>query len=212
MDRNVATDPAARVRFRMVEVARKEGVTAAARQFEVSRPTVYKALHRFETEGAQGLLDRPRGGQGSIRRRFSWPAGIDIDPYGNVYVADTENNRVQVFDSDGGFRMLISGSAAGALKGPEGIALGPEGRIFVADTDNHQIQVFDASGAFIALWGQQGSANGRFGLPRGVAVGGDGQVYVADSENHRIQVFDRITLDHALYLPVMARNAQTTRQ
>ena len=65
MARNVATDPVARVRFRMVEVAREEGVTAAARQFGVSRPTVYKVLDRFESEGAQGLLNRPRGGQRS---------------------------------------------------------------------------------------------------------------------------------------------------
>mgnify|MGYP001146696173 CR=1 FL=1 len=66
MERNVATDPVARVRFRMVEVAQREGVTAAARQFEVSRPTVYKVVHRWETEGVQGLLNRPRGGQGAI--------------------------------------------------------------------------------------------------------------------------------------------------
>lgn len=66
MARNVATDPVARVRFRMVEVAQREGVSAAARQFGVSRPTVYKVLQRFATEGAKGLLSRPRGGQGAI--------------------------------------------------------------------------------------------------------------------------------------------------
>lgn len=65
MERNVARDPVARVRFRMLEVAREEGVTAAARQFGVSRPTVYKVMARFESEGAQGLLNRPRGGQRS---------------------------------------------------------------------------------------------------------------------------------------------------
>lgn len=64
--RRVATDPVARGRFRMVEVAQREGVTAAARQYGVSRPTVYKVLQRFEREGAAGLLNRPRGGQGAI--------------------------------------------------------------------------------------------------------------------------------------------------
>ena len=66
MARNVATDPVARARFRTVEVAQREGVSMAARQFGVSRPTVYKALQRFATEGAKGLLSRPRGGQGAI--------------------------------------------------------------------------------------------------------------------------------------------------
>jgi putative transposase len=66
VSRNVATDPVARARFRMVEVAQKEGVSAAARQFGVSQPTVYKVLERFATEGAQGLLNRPRGGQGAM--------------------------------------------------------------------------------------------------------------------------------------------------
>jgi len=47
-------------------MAQEEGVTQAARQFGVSRVTVYKVLHRYETEGAVGLLNRPRGGQGAI--------------------------------------------------------------------------------------------------------------------------------------------------
>jgi len=66
VERNVATDPVARVRFRMAEVAKAEGVSAAARQFGVSRPTVYKVLERLATEGPKGLLNRPRGGQGGI--------------------------------------------------------------------------------------------------------------------------------------------------
>ena len=66
MKKSVVTDPVARVRFRMVEVAQADGVSAAARQFGVSRPTVYKVLHRWETEGAQGLLSRPRGRQWAI--------------------------------------------------------------------------------------------------------------------------------------------------
>ena len=48
LKKSVVTDPVARVRFRMVEVAQSDGVTAAARQFGVSRPTVYKVLHRWE--------------------------------------------------------------------------------------------------------------------------------------------------------------------
>lgn len=51
MSKSVVTDPVARMRFRMVEVAQREGVTVAARQFGVSRPTVYKVLQRWATEG-----------------------------------------------------------------------------------------------------------------------------------------------------------------
>ena len=75
--RRVARDPVARMRFRMVEVAQREGVTAAARRYGVSRPTVYKVLHRWEAEGATGLLNRPRGGQGAIAEEI-----IEVDTPG----------------------------------------------------------------------------------------------------------------------------------
>jgi glucose/arabinose dehydrogenase/plastocyanin/sugar lactone lactonase YvrE len=117
------------------------------------------------------------------------PEGIAVDSFsGNVYVADTANNRIQVFSSNGTFISEWGGdygSGEGEMRSPAGIALDQEGNVYVADTANNRIQVFSSNGTFISEWGEAYS----FNLPTGVAVDSFGNVYVADTANNRIQVF-----------------------
>ena len=72
------------------------------------------------------------------------PSGIAVDAAGRIYVCDTDNHRIQVFDSDGNLvtRWGSYGSNLGQFRRPMGIAIHPNGDIYVADTDNHRIQVF----------------------------------------------------------------------
>jgi glucose/arabinose dehydrogenase/plastocyanin len=109
-----------------------------------------------------------------------------------VYVADTANNRIQVFSSNGTFisKWGKYGIGNGTLRSPEGIAVDSlSGNVYVADTANNRIQVFSSNGTFISKWGGSGRPEELLRSPEGIAVDQEGNVYVADTANNRIQVF-----------------------
>jgi glucose/arabinose dehydrogenase/plastocyanin/streptogramin lyase len=126
------------------------------------------------------------------------PAGIAVDPSsGNVYVAVTAVNRIQVFSSDGTFVSnwgRFGGSQNGTFSHPQGIAIDPQGHVYVADTGNNRIQVFSSNGTYISkfpsVWGEFGPRDGRLTSPEDLTIDpSSGNVYVADTGNNRIQVF-----------------------
>jgi len=128
--------------------------------------------------------------------QFQEPWGIAVDDDGRVYVADTWNHRVQVFDSDGTFlnKWGAYGQTSGdseLLYGPRDLALDAQGRVFVTDTGNKRIMVYDQDGNYLHQWGSEGLLPGSFSEPVGIDVDPEGNIYVADTWNQRIQVFDR---------------------
>jgi DNA-binding beta-propeller fold protein YncE len=123
---------------------------------------------------------------------FDKPGGVAVDGSGNVYVADTNNNRVKKYAANGsplaewgGF-----GSGDGQFNAPGGVAVDSSGNVFVADTGNHRIQKLDSAGSYVTKWGTSGTADGEFASPAAIAVDSSGNVYVADTGNNRIQKFD----------------------
>lgn len=130
----------------------------------------------------------------SIERvwQFASPQGVAVDSTGNVYVADTGNNRIQKFDAQGTLLTQWGslGNGPGQFTSPQSIATDAAGYVYVADTGNHRVQKFNAAGIYISQWGGAGSGDGKLSSPQGVAVDGNGNVYVADTGNHRIQKFD----------------------
>jgi DNA-binding beta-propeller fold protein YncE len=131
------------------------------------------------------------GTEGSGDGQFLWPGGMAIDSSGNLYVADSLNDRIQKFSNSGNFITSwgMLGSGDGQFSWPADVAVGPDGSVFVTDMDNYRIQKFSSTGTFIRSWGSEGSGEGQFDHPRGVAVAPDGSVFVADTYNNRIQKF-----------------------
>ena len=136
------------------------------------------------------VFDRQWGSQGTGNGQFMHPIGIARAPSnGDIYIADTNNSRIQRFSSAGVFQTAWGGegSADGQFMAPRGVAVDPEtGAVFVADLFNHRIQVFLASGRLIAVWGNPGSA-APVGRPYGIAVSPtNGDVYITDITNSRV--------------------------
>ena len=133
---------------------------------------------------------RTWGTSGSSAGQFNLPEGIVRGPAGNLYVADTSNDRIQKFAPDGTFVTSWGsfGTGAGQFNHPHGLATG-DAYVYVADTSNHRVQKFSGTGTFVTQWGSFGSGDGQFNLPQGVGVDSSGDVYVADWGNQRVQKF-----------------------
>ena len=147
------------------------------------------------------------GAPGTAPGQFNFPRAVTVDGEGRIYVADSGNNRVQVFNPDGTFIREWGGTCkldtgegcvnggSGQFNEPWGIAVGLDGSVYVSDTWNHRVQKFTNAGEFVTMWGVFGSTGGELGQealfygPRTVTVGRDGNVYVMDTGNKRVQVF-----------------------
>jgi len=134
---------------------------------------------------------RAWGYEGTGNGQFNGTLGIAIDPSGDTYVTDTDNNLVQKFTSNGTFitKWGGAGTADGQFGYPDGVAVDSSGDVYVADSNNNRIQKFTSDGTFITKWGKKGTADGQFDLPSDVAVDSSGNVYVSDINNDRIQKF-----------------------
>lgn len=145
---------------------------------EIQNPHIVSSQLQFGTFGAEpGELNEP--------------LGVCVSAAGDIYVADTFNHRVQVFNKAG--EPLCTwgeaGSAPGQFVAPRAIAVSLKGEVFVADTGNDRIQVFDRLGTLLRQWGSFGDKVGEFKEPSGIAVDAN-RVYVVDQANERLQVFD----------------------
>ncbi len=121
---------------------------------------------------------------------FHRPEGIAVSGE-RIYISDTENNRIQIFDVHGKPLAIFGGmgSGDGQFNSPSGIAVDGSGNVYVVDRFNYRIQKFTSDGIFLTKWGSEGSRDGQFYIPDGIAVDGDGNVYVTERFNNRIQKF-----------------------
>lgn len=138
------------------------------------------------------------GSAGSGNGQFDRPAGVAVENIsGNIYVADTQNNRVQAFSPAGGFVRVFSGESNSPMNKPQGIAVDFSLGVVVADTGNNRVLRFTTQGGFQSAFGAHGSAVGQFAGPVDVRLwthtrpnGSRVQrLAVTDHLNNRIQIF-----------------------
>lgn len=108
------------------------------------------------------------------------PFDVRTDDQGRIWVLDSTNSRIRLFDKDGGFLGGWGGHGDGknSFSLPEALAIS-KGNLYVADTWNHRASRYSFNGEF------KGSVTGFMG-PRGIAAGADGSVWVADTGNSRV--------------------------
>jgi sugar lactone lactonase YvrE len=149
--------------------------------------------------GGTGFADGP----GSVATFGSWPAGVALDASGNIYVADSGNNKIRKIDSRGTVTTFAGSGATGSADGaaatasfnrPYRLAIDASGNLYVSDQSNNKIRKITPQGVVSTLagTGAQGDADGAgavatFSTPGGIAVDAAGNVYVADAGNHKIR-------------------------
>ncbi|MBI5418138.1 6-bladed beta-propeller [Candidatus Poribacteria bacterium] len=122
---------------------------------------------------------------------LSNPAGIAINKEdGKIFIVDSLNARVQVFNDKGEFLYYIGkrGMGGGQFAIPWGIAIDNSGHLFVTDIGQHRIHVFDFEGNFLTQFGGNGTGQGKFNMPFDIAIDEDGYIYVLDTGNNLVQV------------------------
>ena len=132
------------------------------------------------------------GSQGNGDGQFDGPSGVAIDSSGNIYVVDTNNHRIQKFNSEGVYLSQFGseGNGDGQFAWPRDIAFDSAGNIYIADNVNYRVQKFNSEGVYLSQFGSEGNGNGQFARPFGIALDSSGNIYVADNGNFRIQKFN----------------------
>jgi sugar lactone lactonase YvrE len=146
-------------------------------------------------------------GGAATNARLYYPYGVAVDGLGNLFIADSSNERVRKVATNGvittvagtgsaGYNGDGVPSAAASLDYPRGVAVDASGDIFIADTYNQRIRKVDTNGIIATVAGKSGlgysgdggaATNANLDYPFGVAVDSSGNLYVADTDNQRIR-------------------------
>ena len=136
-------------------------------------------------DGTAGYADGP-GGQA----QFNGPIGVAVDARGNVYVADTYNDRIRMIATDGQVSTIAGVGTPGYADGdrtsalfdtPSGIAVIPDGSIIVADTGNDRLRKISPEGNVTTL-----PVNEDLSNPIGLALSHDNFLYVTELDRSRV--------------------------
>src|SRR5579871_1483982 len=166
-------------------------VDTQADQVVVFDADSFKELRRIGTGGKNHWLTTPGD--------FGGPQGVAVDKDGDVYVTDTMNNRVEIFDADGKFITQFGRhcDGVGCFARPKGIAVDGDGHTWVADAMNDSLQVFNREGQLLTMLGGHGHNPGQFEALVGVAIDKNSRVFTTEQYPGRMQMFRYITDEEA---------------
>lgn len=157
--------------------------------------TVHHRFVRMDSTGHVLDICGSRAVEGAALGEYNWPRGLAVDNVtGEIWVADTKQNRIQVVEPDCTGLLYLGdfypGASDIAFDWPYGVAIRQSDRIaFVADTENNRIKAYDvASRNLLGKYGQLGSGFSQMKNPRGIAVSPvSGNIFLADTLNNRIK-------------------------
>lgn len=162
----------------------------------------------ISTVAGNGTAGFSGDGGPAVNAQLSRVVGLAVDFFGNVFVADVDNNRIRKVDSYGRIT-TVAGSAAGGFGGdggrataaqlnqPRDVAVDGLGQVYIADTNNNRVRRVNLNGIISTVAGTgearfsgdgRAAAQASLNFPRGVAVDQAGQLYIADMMNNRIRM------------------------
>ena len=146
-------------------------------------------IERFSvTAGGQGTFLISYGSKGTAAGQFATPTGIDVADDGTIWVADTQNDRVERRNPSTGVWTVYAtaqGDTAG-FSSPWGVTVAPNGQIWVADTGRDRLVRMSAGGVFSSAVDRTTLGIASMDAPFDVALGVDGSIYVSVVWDNRI--------------------------
>jgi sugar lactone lactonase YvrE len=152
------------------------------------------------------------GGDGgpATSAQLYYPTGVAVDAYGNIYIADSNNNRVRKVDTSGIITTVAGNGTAGyscangiatsvGLHSPKGVAVDISGNLYIADYGNQCIRKVDTLGNITTIAGNGTASysgdflpaiNAALNYPTSVSVDSLGNIYIADYVNNRVRMVD----------------------
>lgn len=159
----------------------------------IRRITPAGAVTTLAGDGTAAFRDGP-----AAQARFNGPIGVAVDDKGNVYVADSYNDRIRLITPDGQVRTLAGDDAPGYADGqgtaaafdtPTGLALDRHGTLLVADTGNDAIRTVAPDGRVATIaHTDRGNGSNLLGGAIGLAPSWDGFLYVATTRGRIVQI------------------------
>ncbi|MFQ5417142.1 MAG: hypothetical protein ACE5FL_08875 [Myxococcota bacterium] len=131
-------------------------------------------------------------GRGSGEGNLLFPTYLAVDGEGNVYVADTMNSRISIFDAEGRFLRTVGsrGDGFGLFDKPKGVALDSFGNLYVVDSSWSNVQIFGPKGDVLLFFGGRGAYPGLLRNPTGIAIARDtNKIFVGDYLNRRVTIY-----------------------
>ncbi len=187
--------------------------------------------HRIRKVDTNGIITTVAGNGNSVyagdggtatNASLNYPIGVALDASGNLYIADSGNNRIREVDTNGIIGTVAGNGNSGyagdgvaatntSLSSPNGVAVDDLGNLYIADSGNNRIREVYGNGLITTIAGGGSDGDGSAATdaslndPYGVALDAVGNLYIADTGNNRIREV-HFTGEPTLILPAVSTN------